>query len=289
LYGAEDQIDSKRLVDLADGFSTYATTSKTANQLDTQTSDSLMLAPNGNTLINNTQRPTTVAERKNKLAATEATVTLAKDSADILLSREGSLVQTLLLEESVRATSAQVKDDVRNLLVDGPRRFRESVPFGALLPPLPFEEQLSPFVGKTEEEIRAQQLAKKLISLVSQQQRHRIRGPGNSNEPVNGSPLSTPPAALRALIGDVEPEQLAILSRELRMSAPKYLPLVGVLGAKFTSSLLEAASNNIDTALASGGNADGLTKVTARSLSRIARQGADTISEGIVNNNPPQE
>jgi hypothetical protein len=289
LYGAEDQIDSKRLVDLADGFSTYTTTSKTVNQLDMQTSDSLVLAPNGDSLIN-ARRPKTITERKNKLAATEATLTLAKDSADILLSREGSLVQTLLLEESVRATSAQVKDDVRDLLVDGPKRFRESVPFGALLPPLPFEDQLSPFVGKTEEETRAQQLAKKLISLVSQQQLDRIRAPGSSsNEPVNGSSSSPPPAALRALIRDVEPEQLAVLSRELRMSAPKYLPLVGVLGAKFTSSLLEAASDNIDAALERGGAADELTKVTARSLSRIARRGADTISEGIVGNNLPQD
>ena len=61
------------------------------------------------------------------------------------------------MEESVRATSAQVKDDLRNVLVDGPKKFRETVPFGSFLPPLPFEEQLAPFVGKTEE-IRAPSL-----------------------------------------------------------------------------------------------------------------------------------
>ena len=256
---------------------------------DTLAKNSLVLTTNGNGRAATTpQQPMPLSERKNRLAETEATVTLAKDSADILLNREGSLLQTLLLEESVRATSAQVKDDLRNLLVDGPKRFRESLPFGAgsFLPPLPFEDQLTPFVGKTVEEIRAQQLAAKLLSLVSQQQLDRMRNgvADSGDDSATGSPI--PPPALRALVSDVEPEQLAILSRELRESAPKYVPLVGLLGAKFTKALLETASNNIDAAISDSereGQSGGLTQATARGLSNIARRSAITISEQIVN------
>ncbi|CAB9520059.1 OF BC1 COMPLEX KINASE 3, chloroplastic [Seminavis robusta] len=283
LYGAENQIDSKRLVDLADGFSTYTTTTK-----ETQLDNGLVLDGQSD---ESPARPMTLSERKNRLAETEATVTLAKNSADILLSREGSLVQTLLLEESVRATSAQIKDELRNLLVDGPKKFRDTVPFGSFLPPLPFEEQLAPFVGKSEEEIRAQQLAEKVLSLVSQQQLDKIRNGGSSED--SNSMDSSPPAALSTVINEVEPEQLAILSRELRESAPRYLPLVGLLGAKFSSALLETASDNIDAALASleqdsnGRNpAEELTKVTARGLSTIAKRGASTITDQVVNTIP---
>ena len=45
--------------------------------------------------------------------STEATITLAKDSADILLAPGGNLVQNLIVEESATALSAQVKDTLR--------------------------------------------------------------------------------------------------------------------------------------------------------------------------------
>jgi hypothetical protein len=98
----------------------------------------------------------------------------------------------------------------------------------------------------------------------------------------NATPLS-----ITALLGELEPEQLAILSRELRESAPQYAPLVGLLGAKFTSTMLETAANNIDSALA-GLDSDGqstteLTKVAARGLSSIAKLSASTISDQVAN------
>lgn len=229
-------------------------------------------------------RSLTPAQRKNKLDETEATLTLAKDSADILLSPKGSLVQTLLLEESVRATSAQVKDNLRTVLVDGPQQFRDSLPFGAgsFLPPLPFEDQVKPFVSKSADEEKAQRLAEKLLSLASKQQLDRLQGGNGALTNGAGSDTTTPPPAVSALLEDLEPEQLAILSRELRESAPQYLPLVGLLGAKFTSSLLETASNNIDGALANSKDQDELTKATARGLSNIAKMSANTISDQVV-------
>ena len=60
----------------------------------------------------------------------EATITLAKDSADILLAPEGNLVQNLIVEESATALSAQVKDTLREVLLRNPERIRSSLPLG---------------------------------------------------------------------------------------------------------------------------------------------------------------
>lgn len=274
-------------MDLAEGFSTYTTTSKNMKRNDNPAGE-LVFAANQESL----DRPLTAAERREKMAQTEATLTLAKDSADILLNREGNLVQKLLVEESARATSAQVKDNLRRILVDGPKRFRDSLPLGAgsFLPPLPFEGQLSPFFGKTDEEIKAQQLAETLLSLVSQQQLDRIRGGNTNGASANGATPSNSPPGLTVLLEDWDPEQLALLSKELRESAPKYVPLFGLLGAKFASTLLQTASDNIDTALAKmdldGHNTDGVTKATARGLSSVAKRSADLISDRVVNRTP---
>jgi len=175
LYGAENQIDSSRIIDLADGFSTYTATSKSMGPKDSSSNGGLVVGNGSHQEASG--RRLSPSQRQEKLAQTQATVALARDSADILLNREGNLVQTLLLEESVRATSAQVKDNLRSVLVDGPKRFRESLPFGVggFLPLLPLENQVVPFLGKTDEEVKAQQLVEKLLSLVSQQQVDRIQ------------------------------------------------------------------------------------------------------------------
>jgi hypothetical protein len=99
----------------------------------------------------------------------EATITLAKDSADILLAPGGNLVQNLFVEESALAASAKFKDTVRDTFIDGPKRLRESLPFGSFLPPLPFEGRFAPFVQKTEKELKAQQLADKIASVVDRE------------------------------------------------------------------------------------------------------------------------
>lgn len=245
-------------------------------------------AASSNTLQGIDDRRLTPEERREKLAQTQATLALAKDSADILLNRNGNLVQTLLVEEGVRATSAQVKDNLRNALVDGPQKFRDSLPLGvgSFLPPLPFENQISPFLGKTKDEINAQQLTEKLLSLVTQQQIETIRG-GNNVALATGDNGDSLPPGLNALLSDLDAEQLALLSRELRESAPKYIPLAGVLGAKFAEGLLQTAATNIDAGLAkiesNSDRSDAVTTVTARGLSTVAKRGAGVISDRVIN------
>ena len=181
---------------------------------------------------------------------TQAAILLAKDSADILLAPQGNIVQNLLVEESVLATSASVKDSVRTLLVDGPRQFRETVPFGSILPPLPFETAVEPFVRKTREEVQAQQLAEKLVQLIAaQQQRSDGSAFGPSSSP-NSSSLDATNAVLEGL-GRLEPEQAALALKELRENAPKYGPLVGQLAEKMVDKLVETARRNVESAMRS--------------------------------------
>jgi len=57
-------------------------------------------------------------KRNKALAETEATITLAKDAAHILLSSEGNLVQNLLLNETAAAATASIKDTMGSFLID---------------------------------------------------------------------------------------------------------------------------------------------------------------------------
>lgn len=149
----------------------------------------------------------------------------AKDSADILLAREGNLLQNLLVEESALAASAQFKDTIRKTFVDNPRRLRQTLPFGSFLPPLPFEEQLEPFVRKTDNEVKAQLLADKLLSLVPTDD----GGSANNNgdiQPTVGSDSDTTAAVVLNVMRELEPEQAALVVKELRQNLPRYAPLV---------------------------------------------------------------
>jgi hypothetical protein len=206
----------------------------------------------------------------------EATITLTKDSADILLAPEGNLVQNLLVEEGALAASARLKDRVRDALVDGPQRFRESLPFGvgSFLPPLPFEQIIAPFVEKTEKEIRAQQLAEKIASLVPQS---LDRPPSAIAAADDTSAITTVMSSLREL----EPEQAALVLKELRENLPRYAPLMGQLGGKFVSTLLKTASKNIETTLIelelAGENPDEPFRTSMKGLSTAAQRGANLL------------
>lgn len=158
LYGAGSYLEADRLIDLADGFTTYTKATKIVdeNTLDTEKrKGSVRLGEK--------------AKREASVAEAEAALTLAKDSADILLAPEGNLVQNLLVEESALATSAQVKDAISATLIDGPQRFRESLPLGigAVLPKLPLENDVKLFLKKTENELNAQNLVGKINSIDS--------------------------------------------------------------------------------------------------------------------------
>ena len=182
----------------------------------------------------------------------EAAITLVRDSADVLLlDPEGdSVVQSILVDEGTSAASAAVKDAIRDAAVVGPRRVRESLPLGLgqiLLPLLPFEGEILPFLEKTHEESRAQDLVRKLVPMLPLPSLPAL------------PPLSDLPAALSSLVGseggrsegdggesegadrvrtllsslgDAEPEEVALIAKELRESLPRYAPLAGRLGGK---------------------------------------------------------
>ena len=181
----------ERLVELADGFSSFSTTTKRVNE----------------------QVPTETTSAENRLAQpdkTESVIELAKDSADILLASNGNLLQSLLLEEGALAASARTKDLMKSAFVDTPALVRQSLPFGDLLPRLPFEQQVEPFVEKSQTEQRAQLLAEKLLAASQVGEA--------SSPPQPGSALD----AIRSL----DPEQTALVLRELRENLPKYAPLI---------------------------------------------------------------
>jgi len=206
IYGAAGVVDIDRLADLADGFTSYTTTSKRNNKVE---KDGFQLA--------------------------ESTVTLVKDSADVLLSPDGNVMQNLLLEESALAASATFKDRVRENLVDGPQRLRDSLPFGSILPKLPFEQEIEPFVRKSESELKAQDLADKLLSRFST----------SSSETTSTPSTDSFIESLREL----DPEQAALVLKELRVNVPVYAPLVGQLGNKFATRLLQTANGSLESTI----------------------------------------
>jgi hypothetical protein len=279
LYGAGEHVDVTRLRELANGFSKYTTTTKTLNAIDDPSDDESVLGKNGSLSITTT----TTKDAKTKLVEAQAAITLAKDSADVLLAPDGNLVQNLLLQETTLAASARFKDQLRETLVDGPQKFRDSLPFGvgSFLPPLPVEA-LAPFVKKTITEEKAQQLIEKLSKMVPQPMSSMNAmskgGDASAVKKING--LDTD--ALNALVSDLEPEQAALLVKELRENLPKYAPMVGQFGSKFVASLLQKASDNIETTLTeldAASNDDPLLKAAAKGLSNVASRGATALQQ----------
>lgn len=283
LYGASGSLEVNRVTDLADGFTRYTTTTKTINQQANARSGEIVLV-NGDI-----ERISKEQDRKNKMIEAEATMTLAKDSADVILALEGNLIQSLLVEESALATSANFKDALRSQLVDGPKLFRESLPFGigSFLPELPFESRVEPFVRKTEKELKAQQLADKLLSVV--QTSANSSGGSSSNNvmtAVNNNGNRNPEGIQSVIdtLRGMEPEQAALILKEIRENVPRYAPLVGRLGGKFMSTLLQTASMNIDYTLDELEQHDSNNQendpflATVKGLSAAAQRSADAIT-----------
>jgi hypothetical protein len=251
------------LTSLADGFTSYTTSTKTINQQVKLNEAETGLSRH--------------KERKVKMVEAESTITLAKDSADIFLAPGGNLVQNLLVEESALAASAQFKDSVRDALIDGPRRFREALPFGVgtILPSLPFEDNVVPFLRKSEKEMKAQQLAEKIVLFIA----------NNGMSQSSADRASMSPQTVAALVGSLqglEPEQAALVSKELRENLPRYGPMVAQLGGKFFATLLNTASYNIETTLSeleeAGEAPDEGVRSVWRGIAAAAQRGATVVS-----------
>lgn len=275
IYGATDAVDVKRLTDLADGFTSYTTTTKTINQQAFSHNGEIILTSG------NVEKVSRDVDRERKMVEAEAAITLAKDSADIILNRDGNLIQSLLIEESVLAVSARFKDAIRESFVERPKRLRNALPFGAgsMLPPLPFEVQVEPFVRKSAREIQAQQLAEKITSFVAT--RTQEEG-GVRVEYERWNAVSTDTTAVVERLQTLEPEQAALVLKELRENLPKYTPLLGALGSKFMVGLLNTASINIETTLSElesdGETPNGPFRAVVKSLANAANQGATRIA-----------
>jgi hypothetical protein len=237
------------LLDLADGFNTYTKATKSVFE------------------------KTPGVRLKDKEAETEASITLVKDSADLLLAPSGNLVQNLLISESSLATSASIKDALRNAIIDGPTSFKESLPLnlGAFLPSPPFVNEIRPFLEKTTEEMKAQELLSRLSTMI--------------DRPSPGSTATSDQSAqISSFINGLVPEEVALIARELRTNLPKYGPLLGRIGSRYTKALLELTSSNIDSVLgdqSSSLHGDGfnqqVVRAAARNLKNAANQGAEAL------------
>lgn len=155
--------------------------------------------------------------------------------------------------------------------MEGPQLFRDSLPLGlgSLLPPLPFEDQVKPFVQKSHAEIKAQQLADKLSDLIAS----RSMRSGEATEPRMEFVQN---------LRELEPEQAALVLKEMRENLPRYAPLVGRLGTKFVSKLLETANVNIEKTLSelelTGKSPDPAFRATVKGLSTAASRGASVLN-----------
>jgi len=257
LYGAGDMIDAERLKDTVAGFSEYTTTTKILGQTEN-------LADK---------------DKHNKKGGVdgEAALTLVKDSADVILAPEGNLVQNLIVQESATAASAQLKDAARDVLINGPERLRASLPFGAgNFLPKPPSDALEPFLKKSNDEVKAQQLLEQLSSLSPDLPTDVgdliLNTNTNGKENANGVNLE-----------NVDLEQLAWVSKALRENLPKYGPQVGGLGAKFTSSVLSKISDSIEQALDESKDSntidDQIIRASARGVANAANQGAYVLKD----------
>ena len=86
---------------------------------------------------NNDKNDAKSSEKKSSIntdITVEAAIALAKDNTDTLLNPTGNLVQNLLVEESASAVHANMKDALREVVINNPECLRASLPFWILNP-----------------------------------------------------------------------------------------------------------------------------------------------------------
>uniref|UniRef100_A0A7S3PYF1 ABC1 atypical kinase-like domain-containing protein n=1 Tax=Chaetoceros debilis TaxID=122233 RepID=A0A7S3PYF1_9STRA len=257
IYGKDDNLNAEKLSEIADGFTQYTTTTK-------------VISSGGGT---NDQ-----SSRNN--FGSEATLTLARDSADILLAPEGNLVQNLVVEESATAANANIKDTLREILIKNPERIRSSLPLGIgnFLPKGPVKE-VERFLNKSEREVQVQTLLAKFTLPEAPSPAElgsMIRTMGG-----NSSTAST--------VEGMNAEEIAVLWKAVRENVPVYGPKVMNLGGKFASTVLSQVSNNIEHVIETSKNAESeaglpeqLVRNSARGISAAARTGSEALKSNVV-------
>jgi len=256
IYGKDDNLNAEKLSEIADGFTQYTTTTK-------------VISSGGGT---NDQ-----SSRNN--FGSEATLTLARDSADILLAPEGNLVQNLVVEESATAANANIKDTLREILIKNPERIRSSLPLGIgnFLPKGPVKE-VERFLNKSEREVQVQTLLAKFTLPEAPSPAElgsMIRTMGG-----NSSTAST--------VEGMNAEEIAVLWKAVRENVPVYGPKVMNLGGKFASTVLSQVSNNIEHVIETSKNAESeaglpeqLVRNSARGISAAARTGSEALKSNV--------
>ena len=279
-----------RISELADGFTKYTTTTKIVSEGKDAVNVSVLATNNRNNIKNDSH------EKKTNRQSTEATITLVKDSADILLAPEGNLVQNLIVEESATAFSAQMKDALREVLINNPERIRNNVPLGLgrFLPVGPIA-QIEPFLTKSKKEEKILTLAQKMTSMINTDS---INPPSaaqlgeliRSLDPNNKSKEANQTANV---IENMSAEEIATLWKAIRENAPIYGPQVATLSGKFASSLLGKVSENIDTVIAKTSETedlgDLLVRNSAKSISAAAKESVNALKPLISTSSEEKE
>ncbi len=212
--------------------------------------------------------------------STEAAIALAKDSADILLHPTGNLVQNIFLKESATAVHANMKDMMREILIENPERLRSTLPFGFLLPKFP-AEQVAIFLQKSQREEQIQTLLRKFPAI-------KPPTPSELGNAIRSMDTNDP---LATLIDGMSVEEVASIWKALRENAPTYAPQVVRLGNKFASSVFEKVSDDIDsvieateeTSSSSSSLPDAIIRNSAKGVSAVARAAARASSQQSMN------
>lgn len=257
VYGADEEINPAKISELADGFTTYTTTTKIVSQGGSASKD----------------------QASSSDLTTEAAIALAKDSADILLHPTGNLVQNIILKESATAVHANMKDLMREILIDNPQRLRSTLPFGFLIPKFP-AEQVALFLQKSQREEQIQTLLTKFPSI-------KPPTPGELGNAIRSLDTNDP---LATLIDGMSAEEVAAIWKALRENAPTYAPRALKLGEKFASSVFEKVSDDIDSVIeatettsSSSSLPDTIIRNSAKGVSAVAKAAARASSQQSAN------
>lgn len=167
----------------------------------------------------------------------------AKEIADLLLSREGSTLQDILVEESARLGDAAVRSALRRALIDDMPLAAAAAAAG-LSPPAPLAQLLAP----TSEDERVLGAARELGDLLGPRVRDAAAAPPSADAP---GPLPRPPPVVAEALEELR------TSADARADAARQLEGIAVLSRRIGASLLRRAADRADDVPALPGAARG--------------------------------
>jgi hypothetical protein len=162
----------------------------------------------------------------------------ARELANLVLAKEGSTLQDILVDESVRFGDAAVRRALRELLLDAPTS--AVAPLG-LAPPAALVELLAP----SAEDERVLASAQELTDLLAPRLRSRLDAAASSAAPsadggAPASPLPIPPQAVADAIDTLVTDAAA------REDAARQLDGLQALSRRIGASLLRRAAARAD-------------------------------------------